>query len=1214
MQTFKNEGPISARTVSAFDHFTGGKKDKTSKTADFAIYYNMARDNIKELITEFEASQKDISKAEFFRTETFIALRNYLWKGFEFNRNKSGYSLTEDDKWLVRKLLSKLNDLRNFHSHIWHDSAVLEFDTELEEFMTEKLNVALSLAREKFSGDDTSFFEKQLEEFGHFRIDKGKKFITQEGRCFFLSFFLSKGQMNSFLQQRRGSKRNDLPVYKVKRYVYTYYCHNDGASILGHHINKAAFDELSTKEKNEMLKARQYYKIVSYLNDIPEVLANPLAVPLFINRNEAIKRCESVTDLADFCRERKIFTPVSFIEIDKNNPNNKEAVEDSFQGIIEFVHSEVKGYTFRISRSHLHQMIIQRLLKGESFEAVFLNKLKTFAKDRFKLYQFLVGQYNAENAVPTMTEEDLKGYLIRGGTKLQNSYTLWLDSWTKEKTISSTARWNLINKLRSSDQPPVKQLKTSRGKGITYEPALPEPIVLLSQYFFMGEENFTEDITNNNIIPRIRLQQKPRAENNFVHYAIHFLVDMGLVPEWKWQVETFIIEEETDPQTWEIKLVNKRKTKFSAGIPEGYRLSITNNQVVVAIRKDGATGDEKADHWIFGLGSNAIRYLIAGHVLSGSNIGKLKGFLQQMKADMKKLIDYSMDSRIETAGYSLLEDQYIPAFYHNLRRRIVTKSINNGQHEQALKALKEKVKDRVRYIAEELEAATKSHSLRRAQKNRVIMRCYTFFDWSNTRDKKFLRQNEYNEMSICHYMLDDRRKFNELYKTTFGLQRRVPREVNELLYNSNSLDELLVNTKEKTIAYLQSRMENIIGITVTKVLKQELIPFAKMIGLNVDDNLLSPANSELLHQARRHTMDILPFDIHPNLVLKFFYPEKYKNGHFKYNSLYKELHTYELKKGLYTDHYAIDTLRDLYKQYEGIPPKAESTGRKNEAEQAIQKLIGAMNTCLTEDILLWWVARQYLQGSSYTSQRAEDILKCLQADNNNATVKNLHTEIVVMPISKPNCPDYYLQIRMHQLDDLLFQTNQQKLHDAITHYCNRQEEEGKEYHKPVSKDTPIGLDEVYREIQRVQRDALIMGNLLLDWERTVITEYCNVQGADTDIKKQELLKRTAIEVGNEWRKRENLLPVNNATYLNFWIVLRLAKDTGILDETILSSKVVNEIRKDVLHSKIPVDGSFKKKTMMKAGGDTTALADLLHIHEPIDAKNDRSKYEEKKEG
>ena len=215
-----------------------------AKTPEYAVFYNIAywwiSDMLKRLykntdtsmheetspfIDRFIADGKNIDFSTLSNAD-YIKLRDYLWKGYMFDKNKSGSIITSKDKVLIHRMIAKLTEIRNFHSHYWHDNVNLKFDFELKKWIEDlhdyavnKLRIQYSKEIERYESNKNSLFNKHGSDY----------FITQEGRNFFLSFFLKKSEISRFMQQRKGCKRNDKPEFKIKHLVYRYYTHRDGA-------------------------------------------------------------------------------------------------------------------------------------------------------------------------------------------------------------------------------------------------------------------------------------------------------------------------------------------------------------------------------------------------------------------------------------------------------------------------------------------------------------------------------------------------------------------------------------------------------------------------------------------------------------------------------------------------------------------------------------------------------------------------------------------------------------------------------------------------------------------------------------------------------------------------------------------------------------------------------------------------------------------------
>jgi hypothetical protein len=320
------------KRTSEFEFFTGGKLDHVphSKTADLVIFYNIAVTNIEKMMEHYEKGSSKKIKED----ATYRILAEYLWKAHTDERNKSDHGLKPGDKELIDGLYNKLKEIRNYHSHIWHDNEALVFDNRLKQFVERKFELALTDAFKLYPADTIEFEEKLRDKKSKslFKQNNGKYSITEEGKIFYLSFFLTTGQMSRFLQQRKGSKRTDQPLFKIKHIVYKHYCHRDGASIMGFHHEEGVLNGMDEGQKKNILMARQAYKLITYLHDYPDYLADNDAMPLMLpapERDEKLKKVNTVQELQEF------ITAHSLLQSFKLEPTNFRFGNKPFQGCLQ---------------------------------------------------------------------------------------------------------------------------------------------------------------------------------------------------------------------------------------------------------------------------------------------------------------------------------------------------------------------------------------------------------------------------------------------------------------------------------------------------------------------------------------------------------------------------------------------------------------------------------------------------------------------------------------------------------------------------------------------------------------------------------------------------------------------------------------------------------------------------------------------------------------
>lgn len=276
------------------------------KTAELSLFYNLALDRINNLISFYEEKSVQVEKLDLenadthFKPDTYLQLKVYLWKEEVSGRYAQ---VNEEDRKILNLFLKKLVDLRNFHSHYYHESNVLLFPKQLSEKMKwlfekskkqlveknpsfQKYIDELEIGEVKFKRKDGS---EGVDKYLHFKFFEADGTITPEGKNLFLSFFLLKGEMSKFLKKRPRSKKDNGEKYQVKARLLTYYCHRDGSNRFFLSAKKDYYDE------NELLK-RQFNTILNYLKTKPvvdkEYLPPTKEMPLY-SRSEMEQRKES---------------------------------------------------------------------------------------------------------------------------------------------------------------------------------------------------------------------------------------------------------------------------------------------------------------------------------------------------------------------------------------------------------------------------------------------------------------------------------------------------------------------------------------------------------------------------------------------------------------------------------------------------------------------------------------------------------------------------------------------------------------------------------------------------------------------------------------------------------------------------------------------------------------------------------------------------------
>lgn len=1171
--------------ISVFDLFTGGPLTNInhSKSADMVIFYNIAVGNMEKMIGHLE--DKKYQPIEWkqlsFNEHGYRMLAEYLWKVHTDARNKSDHSLKEDDKAMVNALLGKLNDIRNYHAHIWHDNAALYFPKQLQRFVEDRFDRAVAATFEEDPAAALDFEKKRQKDKKQYALFN-RGYITGEGKVFFLSFFLTKGQMSKFLQQRKGSKRTDMPLFKMKHKVYKYYCHRDGASITGFHQEEEQLNAMSGEERADILKARQAYKLISYLYDYPEYYADGDTIPLVLpskDKGKPLQKVNTIAELLQLIDHNGLFTALKFIPISIPHEDTEQSSKEAFikSRTVAIQDKEITDHIFHIGFESLYKLVMLSLKYGEEEVLPRLrNAMQVQAAHRNRLYQILNKGLSKLTASDDEYLTDKSHHFLRGYRKLTEKGIVFFERYSKGNKINEKQAEQLEAMLRPLSVPGERS---------------PEPILLYAHDFIEKTE------------------QKFRPVNRFVHFAVHYLIDHQQVKDWYWQVERF------DPE---------KVKQFQQNIDEenGWRLCLDDDHVTVGIAKDEncqeivlntAKNDQEQPMYLFRLGPRALRYIMAVLILKegGHHQGdfsnhdlSVNDFLRAaMKQDMERLSEGSRELK-------MLEDVYLPSYLKKENDQDIQTQIN-------------KLKERFSRMQQEWAIMTSgTKHLRRAEKNRAVMNLYKLFDWSvDDKGVKFLRKDEYNELSICHYSLKDKDKFNHLFYELFKLNHRkpaIPQEIVNILKKSESLGELLERVIEDRTMYIEDQLE-LLEELPSKLKKKNVLMLSKLLNVPVPSSMLQERSRLALAQKREKTLAVLPFVIHPMMVLKYFghksYKENYENKKGisrKDNDLFKALRRKHYTSALHQPHYELDFIDRLI-------TTTEDEAQEKAYNKYKEKWIGRVNTTQTEDAILWQVALKYLSGNVYTQTMA----KALEKEGKGLQVGALHKETIDLSLKQgrgtsneddTRAQPIWVRLRFHQLDDLMFTVERERLRRAGCHYIMRHKQEADYWssdtlqtsEKEAREDTnysysensgdrvnPIPYQVLREEMQLVAQHGIYLSGYLLNWERQVLHEH--TKALNPEQKQAFLIERTS--------KKED-----QYHYCNFEKVLELSRQLpNETDYNIERYGIdINELkyyRNKAFHNGIPLESSFSFAVRPES-----ALGSFLHVTEPLHQPKDRSKY------
>lgn len=1021
------------------NHFKGQRTQRSEPTqrelfmggkdAEFAVFFNVAFTKVlrtvhfwKTGVIEFDEEKLDTlygtlldqfeqsrHVADDLSDEMYAKLRNYIWKGYLSERNSSGYTLAPEDKTRIRQLLCKLRALRNFHGHVYHDNAEIDFQPELRDFILRLHDDAMYLFSEKHP-EEVEFYQKNLLEHPLF---KQGRYITQEGRTFFLSLFLTTGEVSRLLQQRRGSKKNDELRFRIKHSIYRHYAHRDGAARKYYNLEENLHDTLTEQELAELLNAQKFYRLNVQANDTPEFLHDTGLFPLFFQqKNGELAPCETVQDLQLFCRQQRIATALAF------HPVLKKDSEEEKTGVIRFGIPADYTQPFEVKRSDFHRIVLDFIRLGE--EAM-LERLGFFLQER-KTLRHALEQPDPENHLGMSGDTpialmDYEKYKLRGSRRLREDFTEWLMGY--ENKHKKQEKWLGFLKTRLASAP------------------------IELRHFDLYQV----------------ADQKPRTADRFIEQCVDYLMDFGITPNWHWAFETFRTETKTDPKTGAKKEVLRKVIEFHPRCPDtgNWRLCVDSSHILVKLRGEGRP---------FAFGENALRNLMVAVTdrLDKPN-SDAQNLLDRIQADLQTVEAAAQSGKpLDFSTLQLLDSDTLPEVL--LLRTGATQPANWLR----------KTQNRVAHIIGVLADLQKDKTgLSRADRNEQVMRCYQFFDWN----PKFLRQNEYQQLSIFHYSLermtaiedekseakrrrDDRsvraaeRNLRYYYALLEGIRaenlNRIPPEVDKVLRNATSLDDLLDRIIATTLGTLR-RWEAVLK----RGPRQEQEAIAQRLKIHRD----TTASLDAAYPAS------IPFSIHPVLIVKAFYP---KNAN--------PVNRISLSKIVRDNTALVSALRPSnydWSAYAALAAQWPEAVRK----KVSKKITGASDRATAHDALRWHFASRYFERISPNVRMAFGSDGALPA-----RVDNLRRSTLHIPVTTDAGHAVRVELYFHQLDDTLFVESKNMLTKLVDYLYRRRAEDPVRYAEV--HDDHLAYGEITKEMARLQNDALVIARHLLDWENRVL--------------------------------------------------------------------------------------------------------------------------------
>lgn len=1190
-----------------YDFYTGKKE------GELAIYYNLAVDNIERFLKRIMADSSDDIEGDDGQSkkigelldkctdENYLYLRQYLYKGNKQNKNTSGHIISAIEKSIIRKMIEKVEAIRNFHSHYWHDNKVLQFDEQLRCFVKDQYDYALQEIKQDKRGEARLFEDEKKKannKFDLFNKVASSYFITVEGRIFFLSFFLNRGEMQQLMQMRSGFKRSDLPEYRFKRLLYTYYCHREGSSSEHPIAEKAKLAQMAAEDAQlkDMRYRQQYFKLLNYLNDKPRYFDRIDERLLYIDDRPVYDN----DTLLRFIKQKGILKDVRFTKIykdaipEKGTTLQAEKEKIAREGWLNMRIDNIVNYSFEINHKTLYRLVVAIIDDG-TMEQHFMKVLKAMEEHRVAFYERLAAmdeeavsitttkiekifnaiQINYDETLPKdlkvfYSSEQLRNIPISATLKVEELLIKWHTAFVKGKNSELNARRRLMNMIRPEnvafDERAYKTLPQPENRAT-------EPLLFQLSYLFREQ------------------QQKSREDDSFMEWAVRFLIDHEIVKDWYWEIEQYTTIKKTNEQQQEETSI-KRMYPMAQQLPAEHRIKVTDEHVIVGLRKEGTKSEDihKQSFYLFSIGQKTMKYLLAAYFLNKDK-EKVNNFLHRIKEDYLKVI------KGEKEGLLLLEDYAIPAYLLNKR----------PDAEPKKKPIKERLKKAITKAIEKYKLYLNPDNtnpllrMNRAEKNAIIMELYGYFDFSTTTGKKFLRKNEYEYMSMVHYMIDstngDKRKrllraFKHENLESFDLQKRLPEELYALLIAEHAgMDAYLKVLIERVMAILEGYSDT---ISVRKKY-EDIAPLAAMMRVKLPIDFLEGkgkiAEIDAVTKARATMENFIPFVIHQAMVLKYFYKADYEQGNFGTKP----------SRNLLSELAQLPVNNMLHKVY--YDEKSVEKYQIPAASKLSYQLKGTIRQTYYSDALLLQMALAYIQAVDRPlAEKLEEQSTTLQLDelfSKEMTISLSKAEYIAA-IGNPtikqkaieqlqNEPDaYFFSLRLHQLDDFIYKINKQKLY-AIAHHRSMRIKEELEMYKDNAaivaqisswndgtKNRPYHLGDIVSEKAILSTIAIDICGYIFNFEKQYIE---NVKNGDVNKNiLQEKLKKDYQKTGAQ------------CDHIKFDEVIKMVQPplSGELSNTL------KNIRKNCLHLAIPLAGSLRKQIV----GDER-LKKLLSVTSPI---------------
>ena len=269
------------------------------KNGELAVFYNMAYNRMSKLIADFERKEKGSVTFNELRdlffpagvdsitedslcnaigglsNRTYTELKVMLWNE---PLSKKLRFVTQEEREIINHLLLTLLRLRDYHSHYYHHQLALIPYPKARGFLEQKFDIACKSYRPTLSIADPIIEHFSL--WNH----KEPQYLGMHGINFFLSFFLTRGQMELFMKARQylnrsgfensydkinRTKMEDVRDFEKSRYITSFYAGRDAAQRSIHFLAKDQLTEWSLNDYYGM-------QLRNYLESVPSFITDQL--------------------------------------------------------------------------------------------------------------------------------------------------------------------------------------------------------------------------------------------------------------------------------------------------------------------------------------------------------------------------------------------------------------------------------------------------------------------------------------------------------------------------------------------------------------------------------------------------------------------------------------------------------------------------------------------------------------------------------------------------------------------------------------------------------------------------------------------------------------------------------------------------------------------------------------------------------------------------